>query len=173
MDENTVLPASNVDAVDPLMCPWCGKQVVQPATGRRRVWCADQCRRAAHSARQAARAGQVGMTVIRQRVEVEKPPADDAPLSVRRLKREGWIHRDDTPKMLEAILQNDELQSQVIDNLAFRAEWNRLGPGPREALKRQLPRLVSSTQRPRLQEAAAPTPTLNRSQRRKAAKRRR
>ncbi|WP_427286794.1 hypothetical protein [Bacillus tropicus] len=36
------------------------------------MWCSDQCRRDAHGARKAARAGAVGMTVIRQTRTVEK-----------------------------------------------------------------------------------------------------
>lgn len=54
-------------------CPWC-QTPVPPHTGRGRprVWCSDQCRRDAHNARKAARAGAVGMQVIRQTRTVEK-----------------------------------------------------------------------------------------------------
>jgi len=38
-------------ARDPKPCQWCGGQMVQPARGRRRVYCSSRCRRDAYSAR--------------------------------------------------------------------------------------------------------------------------
>ena len=40
--------ANALDGVEPAPtdghCPGCGGELVQPATGRRRVWCGDRCR---------------------------------------------------------------------------------------------------------------------------------
>ena len=58
---------------DPGICPWCRNPVpAHTGRGRPRIWCSDQCRRDAHNARKAARAGAVAMTVVRQTRTVEK-----------------------------------------------------------------------------------------------------
>lgn len=59
---------------DRAICPWCKSAIMASGRGRPRVWCSDQCRRDAHTARKAARAGVVGMQVIRQTKIVEPPP---------------------------------------------------------------------------------------------------
>ena len=62
------------EAGDRGICPWCKNAIPVSGRGRPRVWCSDQCRRDAHTARKAARAGVVGMQVIRQTKIVESPP---------------------------------------------------------------------------------------------------
>lgn len=61
------------------ICPWCQSAIKPPTRGRPRVWCSDQCRRDAHNARKAARAGVVGMQVIRQTGTVATPPTPVQP----------------------------------------------------------------------------------------------
>lgn len=70
--ENTAGTGIEGDA-DPGICPWCRTPVPAHAgRGRPRIWCSDQCRRDAHGARKAARAGAVGIRVVRQTRTVEK-----------------------------------------------------------------------------------------------------
>lgn len=75
--ENTPSPelvAPLEETGDRGICPWCKNAIMASGRGRPRVWCSDQCRRDAHTARKAARAGVVGMQVIRQTKIVESPP---------------------------------------------------------------------------------------------------
>lgn len=110
-------------AADPGICPWCQQPVPgHSGRGRPRVWCSDQCRRDAHSARKAARAGAVGMTVIRQTRTVEKP-----------VKVPVIEYRDPTPTAARYIDEHDlvlhvlsdaRLLAKILDSFAA-------GLGPR------------------------------------------
>jgi hypothetical protein len=101
---------------DPGTCPWCQTPVpAQPGRGRPRVWCSDQCRRDAHNARKAARAGAVGMQVIRQTRIIEKPvpvPAveyRDPPPTATPAR-----HLDDHD-VASHVLRNPDLLAKILD----------------------------------------------------------
>ena len=123
-DENTADSRDDA-AADPGICPWCQQPVPgHSGRGRPRVWCSDQCRRDAHCARKAARAGAVGMTVIRQTRTVEKtvkvpvyehrnPYAPVTPID----------HLDDDDLVLH-VLTDARLLAQILDSFAA-------GLGPR------------------------------------------
>ncbi|BCN66511.1 hypothetical protein RE9431_49660 (plasmid) [Prescottella equi] len=110
---------------DPGICPWCQTPVpTHSGRGRPRVWCSDQCRRDAHSARKAARAGAVGMQVIRQTRTIEKPvpvPAVE--------------YRDPPPTATPArYLDNHDVAMHVMRNpdlLAKILDFFSAGLGPR------------------------------------------
>lgn len=117
-DETTTDPRDDA-AADPGICPWCQQPVPGPSgRGRPRVWCSDQCRRDAHSARKAARAGAVGMTVIRQTRTVEKS-----------VKVPVIEYRDPPPTVTPAryidehdlvlhVLSDARLLAQILDSFA-------------------------------------------------------
>lgn len=46
------LPEPGIEPGAPAPCPQCGRPIEQPATGRRRTWCSDRCRRSAHRTKQ-------------------------------------------------------------------------------------------------------------------------
>ncbi len=114
-------------AADPGICPWCRQQIPEHSgRGRPRVWCSDQCRRDAHSARKAARAGAVGMTVIRQTRTVDKP-----------VKVPVIEYRDPPPTVTPAlyidehdlvlhVLADARLLAQILDSFAagLGPRWN-------------------------------------------------
>lgn len=117
--------ARDDNGVDPGICPWCQTPVpAHSGRGRPRVWCSDQCRRDAHSARKAARAGAVGMQVIRQTRTIEKP----VPVPV-------VEYREPTPTATPArylddhdiamhVLRNPDLLAKILDSFSA-------GLGPR------------------------------------------
>ncbi|NKS78110.1 hypothetical protein GS539_20210 [Rhodococcus hoagii] len=136
----------NGEAADPGICPWCQTPVpAQSGRGRPRVWCSDQCRRDAHNARKAARAGAVGIQVIRQTRTVEKP----VPVPV-------VEYRDPPPTATPAryldshdvamhVMQNPDLLAKILNffsaGLGPRLTDQQL-PGPlHEAVLRIAPRL--------------------------------
>ena len=109
------------------ICPWCQSTINPPTRGRPRVWCSDQCRRDAHNARKAARAGVVGMQVIRQTETVAPPPP-----SVQPTERPGAASETFDP--VEALLHvthSPELIARVL-----RVVTANLGP---RSIDRQLP----------------------------------
>ncbi|GAA3133415.1 hypothetical protein GCM10020255_007850 [Rhodococcus baikonurensis] len=92
------------------------------------MWCSDQCRRNAHNARKAARAGVVGMRVIRQTETVApRPhpcsrPKDPAP-HPRRSTRRRAPARHPLPELIARVLR------VVTANLGPRSIDRQL-PGP-------------------------------------------
>ncbi|MDH6284546.1 hypothetical protein [Prescottella agglutinans] len=129
--ENTETAGGNTanarddDGADPGICPWCTAPIPPLSRrGRPRVWCSDQCRRDAHNARKAARAGAVGMQVIRQTRTIEKP----VPVPV-------VEYRDPHPTATPArylddhdiamhVLRNPDLLAKILDSFSA-------GLGPR------------------------------------------
>ncbi|NKT78046.1 hypothetical protein GS882_07925, partial [Rhodococcus hoagii] len=128
--ENTETAGGNTanargGGADPGICPWCQTPVTpHSGRGRPRVWCSDQCRRDAHNARKAARAGAVGMKVIRQTRTIEKP----VPVPV-------VEYRDPPPTATPArylddhdiamhVLRNPDLLAKILDSFSA-------GLGPR------------------------------------------
>ncbi|WP_137726518.1 hypothetical protein [Prescottella subtropica] len=129
--ENTETTGGNTantrddDGADPGICPWCQQPVpAHVGRGRPRVWCSDQCRRDAHSARKAARTGAVGIQVIRQTRTIEKP----VPMPV-------VEYRDPSPTATPArylddhdiamhVLRNSDLLAKILDSFSA-------GLGPR------------------------------------------
>ena len=88
------------------------------------MWCTDQCRRDAHSARKAARAGAVGMTVIRQTRTVEKTVK--VPVYEHRNPYAPFAsidHLDDDDLVLH-VLTDPALLAKILDSFAA-------GLGPR------------------------------------------
>ena len=109
------------------ICPWCQSTISPPTRGRPRVWCSDQCRRDAHNARKAARAGVVGMQVIRQTETVATPPP-----SVQPTERPGAASETfDPAEALLHVTHSPELIARVL-----RVVTANLGP---RSIDRQLP----------------------------------
>lgn len=91
------------------------------------MWCSDQCRRDAHNARKAARAGVVGMRVIRQ-TETVAPPAPP----VQPTERPGAASETfDPADALLHVTHSPELIARVL-----RVVTANLGP---RSIDRQLP----------------------------------
>lgn len=91
------------------------------------MWCSDQCRRDAHNARKAARAGVVGMQVIRQAETVATPPP-----SVQPTERPGAASETfDPTEALLHVTHSPELIARVL-----RVVTANLGP---RSVDRQLP----------------------------------
>lgn len=73
------------------VCPRCGSllpSVTAPRPGRRRVWCSDSCRRAAHLERAGAALAGTAVRVVevpRARPEKRTPPAASRRLSTQEL----------------------------------------------------------------------------------------
>ncbi|WP_072691540.1 hypothetical protein [Rhodococcus marinonascens] len=131
--ENTTESGSS-EGADPGLCPWCTAPITpQPGRGRPKVWCSDQCRRDAHTARKAARAGAVGMQVIRQTRTVEKPVkvpvieyryTDTPPTQVRHV---------DPFELLVHVMKNSDLLARILDSFAASIRPRSIGrqlPGP-------------------------------------------
>ena len=109
------------------ICPWCQSAITPPTRGRPRVWCSDQCRRDAHNARRAARAGVVGMQVIRQTRTVATPPPPVQPTENLSTASETF----DPAEALLHVTHSPELIARVL-----RVVTANLGP---RSIDRQLP----------------------------------
>ncbi|WP_137726462.1 hypothetical protein [Prescottella subtropica] len=123
--ENTENPAptpadrSDGEDADPGICPWCRRPVpARSGRGRPRVWCSDQCRRDAHGARKAARAGAVGMRVVRQTRTIEKP----VPVPVVEYREPPVAatpaHHLDSHDVAMHVMRNPDLLAKILNSFA-------------------------------------------------------
>lgn len=93
--------------MQPAHCPRCGDSlppVFEPSRGRRRVWCSDGCRRAAHNERQAAQRAGLAVKVV----EVPRAtPTVQVPVIVPRdlTSNELAVQALDNPQALRFLLQ--------------------------------------------------------------------
>ena len=139
------------------ICPWCQSTINPPTRGRPRVWCSDQCRRDAHNARKAARAGVVGMQVIRQTETVATPPP-----SVQPTERPGAASETfDPAEALLHVTHSPELIARVLRvvtaNLDPRSIDRQL-PGPMHDAAVELAPLLADYIRRTSAPAAETTP---------------
>lgn len=127
-------PATSADDADPGMCPWCANPVPQHAgAGRPRVWCSDQCRRDAYSARKASRSGAVGVKVVRQTRIVEKPVEVRVPDWRETVPSTPARYLEDH-EVVEHVIRHPELLARVLESfsgsIAFRRHPEREYPPP-------------------------------------------
>lgn len=98
------------------VCPRCGSllpSVTAPRPGRRRVWCSDSCRRAAHLERTGAALAGTAVRVVevpRARPEKRTPPAP--PAAPRRLS---------TQALADAVLGDRQALQLVLAGLTRQA----------------------------------------------------
>ncbi|MBX4171949.1 hypothetical protein AB0P13_26520 [Rhodococcus pyridinivorans] len=162
-------PATSADDADPGMCPWCANPVPQHAgAGRPRVWCSDQCRRDAYSARKASRSGAVGVKVVRQTRIVEKPVEVRVPDWRETVPSTPARYLEDH-EVVEHVIRHPELLARVLESfsgsIAFRRHPEREYPPPLHKAAVQLAHYLDQY----LRETAPPPPEtagLSRQQRR-------